>query len=225
MTQRRVRVLHLLYALGLGGAERHVPRLGLWLDPDCYDIHALTEGPVVRCILPWPQERHTYVSIPSGVPVVLHGEHGRNDAVRISVPWKREFLAAALARLTTRVVAVNDSIAADIQARWQPGSQEIVCMSNGVDLSRFVPCANGARAHGKLFIGTVARFGCIKNLPSLVRAFERTHSAYTHSRLGWSRRCQSGFRGRPQSAAPGKFRNRNLFFRRAWRAGAVVSPL
>ena len=221
MTQRKIRVLHLLYSLGVGGTERRVLRLGHGLDPDRYDIHALTVRPVVGGILPWPQGRHTYFPIPpgvqwarlsalarfirqgnfdvvhshnwatmfygvlgarlAGVPVVLHGEHGRNDVDRAGVPWKREFLAAALARLTTRVVAVNDAIAVDIQARWKLGSQKIVCMPNGVDLNRFVPHAHGARAHDEFVIGTIARFDGIKNLPCLVRAFERMHN--THPQL------------------------------------------
>lgn len=222
MTQRKIRVLHLLYSLGVGGTERRVLRLGLGLDPDRYEIHALTVRPVVGGLLPWPQERHTYFPISpgfqwarlsalagfmrdgqfdvvhshnwatmfygvlggrlAGVPVVLHGEHGRNDADRAGVPWKRELLSALLARMATRVVAVNDAIAADIQARWKLGSANIVCLPNGVDLNRFMPRAEEARANDEFVIGTLARFDGIKNLPCLVRAFERMHS--THPQLG-----------------------------------------
>lgn len=219
MTQRKIRVLHLLYALGVGGTERRVLRLGSGLDSNRYDIHALTVRPVVTGgVLPWPQERHTYFAIEpgfqwarlaalarlmrqqkfdvvhshnwatmfygvlaarlAGVPVVLHGEHGRNDADRAGVPWKRELLAGLLARLSTRVVAVNEAISADIQQRWKLGPKKIVCMPNGVDLSRFVPRQATDEAADEFIIGTVARFDGIKNLPCLLRAFERVHNTH-----------------------------------------------
>lgn len=215
MAQRKIRVLHVLHALGVGGAERRVLRLGLGLDPDGYDIHVLTVRPVVGGVLPWPQERHTYFPIApgvqwgrlsalvrfmreggfdvvhshnwatmfhgvlagrlAGVPVVLHGEHGRNDVDRAGVPFKRDLLAGALARLTTRLVAVNDAVAAEIQGRWKLDSKKIVCLPNGVDLNRFAPRADTDRGRDEFVIGTVARFDGIKNLPCLVRAFERMH--------------------------------------------------
>lgn len=213
MSQRQVRVLHLLYAMGVGGTERRVLRLGLGLPSNRYDIHALSVRPVVGGVLPWPPERHTYFPISpglhwsrlmalarvmrtgrfdvvhshnwatmfygvlaarlAGVPVVLHGEHGRNDADRAGVPWKRELLAAVLARLATRVIAVNQSIAVDIRQRWRLNAKKIVCMPNGVDLHRFLPHEGTLRTSGEFVIGTIARFDGIKNLPCLVRAFER----------------------------------------------------
>lgn len=215
MAQRRIRVLHVLHALGVGGAERRVLRLGLGLDPDRYDIQVLTVRPVVGAVLPWPPERHTYFPIApgvqwarvsalarfmregkfdvvhshnwatmfhgvlagrlAGVPVVLHGEHGRNDVDRAGVPLKRELLAGALARLTTRLVAVNDAVAAEVQARWRLDSSRVVCLPNGVDIDRFTPRADTNRRGDEFVIGTVTRFDGIKNLPCLVRAFERMH--------------------------------------------------
>lgn len=222
MTLRKIRVLHLLHSMGVGGTERRVLRLGLGLDPDRYDIHALTVRPVEGPVLPWPSERCTYFPIAPGlqwarlaalarfmrqgrfdvvhshnwatlfygvlaarlarVPVVLHGEHGRNERDRAGVPWQRELLAGALARCTTRVVAVNDAIALDIQARWKLDRAKIVCLPNGVDLNRFRPPQAQARTPDDFIIGTLTRFDGIKNLPCLVRAFERLHSA--HPQLG-----------------------------------------
>lgn len=192
------------------------------LNPDVYDVHALTLKPVEGGILPWPEERHHYFPIESGfqwsrlfalsrflrqqrfdvvhshnwatmfygvlagrlagVPVVLHGEHGRNDIDRAGVPAKRDVMAAALARLSTRVVAVNESIAVDIQTRWKLASRHIVCMPNGVDLNRFVPRAEAVPANDDFIIGTIARFDGIKNLPCLVRAFEHMHNAHPQLR-------------------------------------------
>jgi glycosyltransferase involved in cell wall biosynthesis len=222
MTQRKIRVLHLLHSLGVGGTERRVLRLGLGLDPDRYEIHALTLRPVVGGVLPWPAERHTFFPIPSGlqwrrlmalsglirqgdfdvvhshnwatmfygvlgarlagVPVVLHGEHGRNDQDRQGVSWKRELLAAGLARMATRVVAVNEAIVADAAARWRFRTSKIVCLPNGVDLERFAPRAEPARTGEEFIVGTIARFDSIKNLPCLVRAFERLCIAHPQVR-------------------------------------------
>lgn len=221
MTQRQIRVLHLLYAMGVGGTERRVLRLGLGLPSDRYEVHALSLRPVVGGVLPWPQGRHIYFPISpgfhwfrlmalakimrtgrfdvvhshnwatmfygvlaarlAGVPVVLHGEHGRNDADRTGVPWKRELLAAVLARLTTRVIAVNQSIAVDILQRWRLNTKKIVCLPNGVDLRRFFPREGASPKSDEFVIGTIARFDGIKNLPCLVRAFE--HVCASHPEL------------------------------------------
>lgn len=215
MRQKRIRVLHLLHSLGVGGTERRILRLGNGLDPGRYDIHVLTLRPTVGTMLPWPPERHTYFPISpglqvnrlwdlarfmragrfdvvhshnwatmfygvlgarlAGVPVVLHGEHGRNDADRAGVALKRDLLAAALARLATHVVAVNESIATDVQTRWKLRSKHIVCLPNGVDLGRFMPRDAGKSSRDEFVIGTIARFDGIKNLPCLVRAFEQLH--------------------------------------------------
>lgn len=213
MKQRKVRVLHLLYALGVGGTERRVLRLGLGLDPARYEVHALTVRQTVGATLPWPIERHTYFPISSGlqwtrlyalakfmrqgkfdivhshnwatmfygvlgarlagVPVVLHGEHGRNEADRLGVSFKRELIAAFLARMATRVVAVNEAISVDVQERWKLGASQISCISNGVDMRRFLPRMAETPVSNEFIIGTITRFDSIKNLPCLVRAFER----------------------------------------------------
>jgi glycosyltransferase involved in cell wall biosynthesis len=213
MNRKKVRVLHLLHSLGVGGAERRVLRLGLGLDPMRYDIYALTLRPTVGAVLPWPPERHTFFQIApglqwrrlfglakfmrqskfdvvhthnwatmfygvlgarlAGIPVILHGEHGRNDADRIGISFKRDALAASLARLTTRVIAVNESIADDVKARWRLQSDDrVVCLPNGVDLSRFMPCRRSDRSTGDFVVGTITRFDGIKNLPCLIRAVE-----------------------------------------------------
>lgn len=213
--QKKIRVLHVLQALGVGGAERRVLRLASGLDPARYEVHALTlrerDGPA----LAWPPERHRHFPIAPGIhprrlwalarlirrerfdvvhshnwatmfygvlagrlgraPVVLHGEHGRNAEDREHISPRRELLAAALARMATRVVAVNAAIADDLRGRWGSAAAGVVCIPNGVDTRRFRPQPRGAgRDH---VIGTIARFDAVKNLPSLVRAFERLCAA------------------------------------------------
>lgn len=212
MSRRKIRVLHLLYSLGVGGTERRVLRLGSGLDPDRFDIHALSLRPVLGARLPWPEEHHTYFPIESGlqwrrmlqlvefirggrfdvvhshnwatmfygvmggrlarVPVVLHGEHGRNEFDRQGIPRKRELIAARLAGMATRVIAVNEAIVADIAERWRLPAEKIECIHNGVDLHRFVPQTPESPPNPDFVIGTIARFDSIKNLRCLVRAFE-----------------------------------------------------
>lgn len=207
---RKIRVLHVLQALGVGGAERRVLRLANGLDPERYEVHALTlrerDGPA----LTWPAGRHAHFPIApgihprrlwqlarwiragrfdvvhshnwatmfygvlagrlSGAPVVLHGEHGRNAEDREYISRKRDLLAAGLARTATRLVAVNAAIATDLHQRWSVGEPHLVCIPNGVDTGRFKPLPRPVG--GDYVIGTIARFDAVKNLPSLVRAFE-----------------------------------------------------
>lgn len=217
MTRQKVRVLHLLRALGIGGAERRVQRLGQGLDPQRYDVQVLSFYPVEGQALAWPAERHLYFPLQpgfqwrrlakltahirkyqfdvvhshnwatmfygvlagrlAGVPVVLHGEHGLNDIDRAGISCQRELLAAGLARLATRVVAVNESISADIRHRWRLDERDVVCVANGVDLARFGPPVALKAADQDFVFGTVARFDGVKNLPCLLRAFERLHLA------------------------------------------------
>jgi glycosyltransferase involved in cell wall biosynthesis len=106
------------------------------------------------------------------VPVVLHGEHGRNSDDWKGVSWKREASAAILARLAARVVAVNESIQRDVETRWKLSRSHVVCIPNGVDLDRFTPRIRTPRANAEIVIGTVARFDPIKNLPCIVRGFD-----------------------------------------------------
>lgn len=213
MTQQKIRVLHLLRSLGIGGAERRALRLGVGLDPERYEVHALSFYPADGQSLEWPAARHRFFPIGpgfqwrrlgdlvahfrehrfdivhshnwatmfygvlagrlAGVPVVLHGEHGRNDAERAGVPWKRDLLAAALARLATRVIAVNEAISEDIRRRWRLDRRRVVCIPNGVDLLRFGPPVPPREADNEFVVGTVARFDAIKNLGCLISAFKR----------------------------------------------------
>ena len=107
----------------------------------------------------------------AGVRVVLHGEHGPNWSDWKGVTWKREAAAALLARLVTRVVAVNEFIGRDLTSRWRLNPSHVVCIPNGVDLVRFAPAPRSPRDRAML-IGTVARFDPIKNLPCMIRAFD-----------------------------------------------------
>lgn len=198
-------------------------RLGMGLDPDKYEVHALSFYPAEGQALAWPSERHRYFPLVpgfqwqrlielagyirenrfdvvhshnwatmfygvlagrlAGAPVVLHGEHGRNDMDRGGILRRREVLSSILARMATRVVAVSESISADIRRRWKIDERHVVCVPNGVDLMRFRPPTEPRKADREFVVGTVARFDSIKNLSCLLRAFERLYVAEPHLQM------------------------------------------
>jgi glycosyltransferase involved in cell wall biosynthesis len=210
-TPGRIRVLHVLRDLGIGGMQKRVQRLARGLDPNLYDVHAvsLRESPVVT--VEWDAGEHACFPIEpglhwrrlldlasfiragrfsvvhshnwatmlygvvagrlAGAHVVLHGEHGPNDDDWQGVSAKREIAGAMLARMATRVVAVNRHIELDSMRRWRLPRSRVVSIPNGVDLRRFSPRPIQTNSGRALVFGTVARLAPIKNLGCLVRAF------------------------------------------------------
>jgi glycosyltransferase involved in cell wall biosynthesis len=101
-----------------------------------------------------------------GVRVLFHGEHGLDEVG--AIPFKRLFAQKSLARLVTRVVSVNASIARNVRQNWSVPQGRIVVLPNGVDLERFRP----APQEPEVFtLGTVGRHDSVKNFPLLIDAF------------------------------------------------------
>lgn len=213
MKDNRIRVLHVLQTMGIGGMEKRILRLCSGLDSSLYDVHAVSLRPTDGAMIDWPADRHHFFPIPPGlhprqllglarlmregrydivhshnwatmlygvvagrlahVPVVLHGEHGLNDDDRRGVSFKREAVATVIAHMATRVVAVNEFIKRQAQERWRLSHSRVVSIPNGVDLARFVPGPRTRSENNEFVIGTVARFDPIKNLPCILRGFER----------------------------------------------------
>lgn len=103
--------------------------------------------------------------------VLVHGAHGRNATELHGIPRPRQMLLAGLARLSARVVAVNDAIADEVIRSWRLRASQVLTIPNGVDLARFTPRPIRDQ-NGILVIGTVTRFDRIKNLTLLLQAFE-----------------------------------------------------
>lgn len=211
--ERRIRVLHVLQTMGIGGMEKRILRLCEGLDPNLYDIHAVSLRPTHGVMIDWPKAQHRFYPIEPGlhpgrllglarlmregrydivhshnwatmlygvlagrlarVPIVLHGEHGLNDDDRRGVSLKRKIITIALAHLATRVVAVNEFIKSQSEERWRIPHTRVVSIPNGVNLGRFAPGPMTSSADSELVIGTVARFDPIKNLPCIMRGFDR----------------------------------------------------
>lgn len=214
----RIRVLHVLQTMGIGGMEKRILRLCNGLDSSLYDIHAVSLRPTLGAMIDWPKDQHHFYPIEPGlhpgrlfglarlmrdggydivhshnwatmlygvlagrlarVPIVLHGEHGQNDDDRKGVSLKRQTVEKVLAHLTTRVVAVNEFIKRQSEKRWGLTQNRVVSIPNGVDLERFVPGPRIQAADSELVIGTVARFDPIKNLPCIMRGFDRFRQRY-----------------------------------------------
>lgn len=209
---RRIRILHVVQRLGVGGMEKRILRLCEGLDDSTYEVHAVSLRPTDGAMIDWPRDRHHFYPIEPGfhlkrllglarlmreggydivhshnwasmlygvvagrmarVPVVLHGEHGLNDADRKGIPFRRELAASLIAHLATRIVAVNEFIRRQSLERWSLPDSRVVSIPNGVDLTRFVPKSKNRNAASEIVIGTVARFDPIKNMPCIIRGFD-----------------------------------------------------
>lgn len=113
----------------------------------------------------------------AGVPVVIHGEHGR-DA---SDPQGRNPLRRRVRRLLAPLVTEFVTVSRDL-ARWLTEdvgipARKVTHICNGVDTDRFLPGDRDAarRAigvpNGLAVVGTVGRLDPVKDHMGLIRAF------------------------------------------------------
>lgn len=113
----------------------------------------------------------------AGVPVVIHGEHGREASDPEGLSWRRNRLRRLLAPFVTRFVTVSFDL-----RRWLVDSVRIppwkvLTIHNGVDITRFSDDRReaGRRALGlspdKVVIGTVGRLDPVKDQMGVLEAF------------------------------------------------------
>jgi sugar transferase (PEP-CTERM/EpsH1 system associated) len=119
----------------------------------------------------------------AGVPVRLHGEHGR-DVVDLDGTNRRHQWARRMYRpFVTHYVALSAELADSLTKRCGVPPQRVTQLCNGVDTTRFCPAtsAHGADAlvgcpfdpKRHWIVGTVGRMQAVKDQPTLVRAFLR----------------------------------------------------
>ena len=130
-----------------------------------------------------------------GVPVRIHGEHGRDardpDGARRRYQWVRR----AYRPFVSRYVALSKDLERYLRTRVGVPQDRIVQLYNGVDTERFHP-AHGARiaidgcpfrSPDHWLVGTVGRMDAVKDQCTLARAFvlalRMTPSAQEHMRL------------------------------------------
>ncbi|MEP7183698.1 MAG: TIGR03088 family PEP-CTERM/XrtA system glycosyltransferase [Betaproteobacteria bacterium] len=117
----------------------------------------------------------------SGVPVRVHGEHGRDvndlDGSRVRYQWVRR----AFQPFVTRYVALSPDLERYLVDRVGVPAGHVEQIYNGVDTERFRPGA-GRRAPigecpfqdpGHWLVGTVGRMEAVKDQTNLARAFVR----------------------------------------------------
>ena len=117
----------------------------------------------------------------AGVPVRIHGEHGRDvddlDGTRRRYQWMRR----AYRPFVQQYVALSGDLAAYLHQRVGVPERRIAQIYNGVDIDRFCPAPGGRAAlAGSPFndpslwvIGTVGRMQAVKAQTQLARAFIR----------------------------------------------------
>ncbi|MBI4364105.1 MAG: glycosyltransferase [Candidatus Latescibacteria bacterium] len=125
----------------------------------------------------------------AGIPVVIHGEHGR-DTAEDSVSMRRRFLRRLLVSATDHFTAVSRSIREHICRDWGVPENRVTFIPNGVDLGRFGVGYPSAEIRGRLGVGTgepligaVGEFRPVKDYMTLIHAFERVRRRVPAARL------------------------------------------
>lgn len=123
----------------------------------------------------------------AGVPVVIHGEHGR-DGPEASV--RRLGLKRALATMVTRFVAVSGQLGTEFAEAWRIPPERFTVVPNGVDLEMFrLDLETGDLRRSLDFspehrvITNVGGMRPVKDHPTLLRAFARVHARHPAARL------------------------------------------
>jgi sugar transferase (PEP-CTERM/EpsH1 system associated) len=115
----------------------------------------------------------------AGVPVRIHGEHGRDvgdvDGRHRGYQWLRRVYRP----FVSHYLALSCDLASYLAGRVRVPPRRITQVYNGVDVERFRPAETPAaaipgcpfQAPGHWIVGTVGRMQAVKDQPTLVRAF------------------------------------------------------
>jgi sugar transferase (PEP-CTERM/EpsH1 system associated) len=117
----------------------------------------------------------------AGVPVRVHGEHGRDVEDMDGTSRKYQWLRRAYKPWVTHYVALSRDLAGYLSDRVHVPAERLSQVYNGVDTQRFRPAHGAApRIEGCPFdpqahwlVGTVGRMQQVKDQPNLARAFVR----------------------------------------------------
>lgn len=117
----------------------------------------------------------------AGVPVRIHGEHGRDVEDLDGTSRRHQWMRRAYRPFVHRYVALSQDLAGYLQHKVGVPAGRIEQVYNGVDTTRFRPPAGGARApvagspfndDPRLFVvGTVGRMQTVKAQTLLAQAF------------------------------------------------------
>lgn len=123
----------------------------------------------------------TFDAIPAAwtarVPVVVHGEHGRDISDPAGENRRRNRLRRAFSPLVDRYVAVSADLSLWLTEKVSIPAHKVATIPNGVDSARFggVGRSDARRRLGipadHVVVGTVGRLDPVKDQASLVKAF------------------------------------------------------
>jgi sugar transferase (PEP-CTERM/EpsH1 system associated) len=111
------------------------------------------------------------------VPIVIHGEHGREASDPHGLDRKRNRIRRAIAPLVNRFVAVSEDLGRWLVDVVHVPPKKVVVIHNGVDVGRFAGDGRErARraldlADDRLVLGTIGRLDPVKDHVGLVEAF------------------------------------------------------
>lgn len=125
----------------------------------------------------------------AGVPVIIHGEHGRDEECT-SRKWTAKLFLRVMKRAVDQFVAVSDNIADEMESEWKLPSWMVRTIPNGTDTGLFrpdLPREDIRRTlgytSGELVIGIVGGLRTIKNHEMLFEAFRLVREELPNSRL------------------------------------------
>lgn len=114
----------------------------------------------------------------AGVPVRVHGEHGRDAMDPDGTNRRRQRIRRLYRRFVTHYVALSPELKTYLSGTIRVPEHQIDQIYNGVDTSRFAPRAMRTAIEGCPFtdpafriIGTVGRLDPVKDQANLARAF------------------------------------------------------
>jgi len=124
----------------------------------------------------------------AGVPVRIHGEHGRDAEDPQGTRRRYQWLRRAYRPFVQRYVALSRDLGSYLEQRVAVPAQRISQIYNGVDVERFSPLEDGRGAlagcpftgPGLFIAGTVGRMQTVKVQPLLSRAFVRALHLQPH---------------------------------------------
>jgi len=123
----------------------------------------------------------------AGVPIVIHGEHGKDDTLRHP---KRILGARILSKGVDRVCAVSRDLAEEVVRDWRVPSDRVRWIPNGVDLDAFGGDDRSEELRGELGLSpgdlvvmNTGGFRAIKDHATLLRAFTEVLRSEPRARL------------------------------------------
>ncbi|ANM31188.1 hypothetical protein ABI59_18845 [Acidobacteria bacterium Mor1] len=228
-TPRKLRLMHTVHVLGLGGMEYGVIKQVHRLDPERFEpmICALwfqeeSTKPLIEPRIPvftldkgesfnppsilklarlmreqkvdvvhshnLPTYFHTIAAaMLAGVPVVVHGEHGRESK---ELPWHRALLSRWMARRVDKLTTVSEDLGRELVTRWGVRPERVRPVPNGVDLERMGAGYDTAALREEFgfdadapVVLNIGRLRPVKDHPTLLRAFAKVLQHVPRARL------------------------------------------